>query len=159
MARRVPRGGEIARRSHPHGRRLLRRERLSQVIAVDASAVLAVFFGEAEERAFRSFVARRGGGISAVNHWEVLARAYSSGGAVALRAAEALLAELRLEVIAASDAHSRGAVAAFQRFGKGVGGPLNLGDCFAYALAQIEGDGLLYKGEDFAKTDVKSALT
>ena len=45
------------------------------------------------------------------------------------------------------------------RFGKGTGrGPLNLGDCFAYALAQAEGDGLLFKGDDFPKTDVKPAI-
>jgi ribonuclease VapC len=35
---------------------------------------------------------------------------------------------------------------------------LNLGDCFAYALAQSEGDGLLYKSDEFSKTDVRNAL-
>ena len=36
--------------------------------------------------------------------------------------------------------------------------PLNLGDCFAYALAAEQGDGLLFKGDDFPRTDVPSAL-
>ena len=35
---------------------------------------------------------------------------------------------------------------------------MNLGDCFAYALAEREGDGLLFKGDDFPKTDVKPAI-
>ena len=46
------------------------------------------------------------------------------------------------------------------RFGKGMGHPaqLNFGDCFSYALAKSLDVPLLYKGGDFAKTDIKSAL-
>jgi ribonuclease VapC len=46
------------------------------------------------------------------------------------------------------------------RFGKGTGHPaqLNFGDCFSYALARSTNSPLLYKGSDFAKTDIKSAL-
>jgi ribonuclease VapC len=49
--------------------------------------------------------------------------------------------------------------AAFVRFGKGRHpARLNFGDCVSYALAQVRGLPLLYKGEDFAKTDVVSAV-
>jgi len=52
-----------------------------------------------------------------------------------------------------------GSRAAFVRFGKGRHpAGLNFGDCVSYALAQARGLPLLYKGEDFAKTDVISAL-
>jgi ribonuclease VapC len=53
---------------------------------------------------------------------------------------------------------ARSAAAAFARFRGRPGGRLNLGDCFAYALAAREGDGLLFKGDDFPKADVKRVL-
>lgn len=48
------------------------------------------------------------------------------------------------------------AVAAFTRYGKGTGHPaqLNMGDCFAYAMAKIHAAPLLFKGDDFARTDL-----
>jgi ribonuclease VapC len=52
------------------------------------------------------------------------------------------------------------ALAAFSRYGKGRGHPaqLNLGDCFAYAVAKNHRTSLLFKGEDFDKTDILCAL-
>lgn len=51
------------------------------------------------------------------------------------------------------------AVAAFDRFGKGRGHParLNFGDCLAYAVAWQHDAPLLYKGEDFSRTDIRRA--
>ena len=51
------------------------------------------------------------------------------------------------------------ALAAFARYGKGRGHPakLNLGDCFAYAMAKSHGITLLVKGDDFGRTDIRSA--
>jgi ribonuclease VapC len=51
------------------------------------------------------------------------------------------------------------ALSAFARYGKGRGHPaqLNLGACFAYAMAKARDVPLLYKGEDFARTDVRDA--
>ncbi|MBX9934454.1 MAG: type II toxin-antitoxin system VapC family toxin [Methylobacterium sp.] len=48
------------------------------------------------------------------------------------------------------------ALAAFERYGKGTGHParLNMGDCFAYAMAEIHGVPLLFKGDDFAMTEI-----
>jgi ribonuclease VapC len=52
------------------------------------------------------------------------------------------------------------AIEAFDRFGRGRGHPakLNFGDCMAYAVAKAHQVPLLYKGDDFAKTDIATAL-
>ena len=67
------------------------------------------------------------------------------------------LAGVRIEPI--TDKEARTALAAFSRYGKGRVHPaqLNLGDCFAYALAKNARMGLLFKGEDFDKTDILPA--
>ena len=51
------------------------------------------------------------------------------------------------------------ASAAEREFGKRTAAKLNLGDCFAYALAKEMGAPLLYKGDDFLRTDIQAALT
>ncbi len=54
--------------------------------------------------------------------------------------------------------HAQEARRAWRRFGKGNhAAALNFGDCFAYALARTTGEPLLFKGEDFARTDIEAA--
>jgi ribonuclease VapC len=127
-------------------------------MVVDASAVLAIYFDEPEAALFRAALRDRGALMSPVNHWEVLARAHRAQGGAGAERAGRLVNALGVQVTTSGDEASRAAYEAFSRFGKGVGGPLNLGDCFAYALAEREGEGLLYKGDDFSRTDVISAL-
>lgn len=71
-----------------------------------------------------------------------------------------LLAVTAVHIEPVTRQHAEVARAAYRQFGKGSGHPakLNFGDCFAYALARATREPLLYKGEDFAKTDVASAL-
>jgi ribonuclease VapC len=70
-----------------------------------------------------------------------------------------LVATLRVEVVAFDRRQARLAQEAYQRFGKGHHrARLNLADCAAYALARHRGEPLLFKGEDFALTDVDRAL-
>jgi ribonuclease VapC len=128
------------------------------MMAVDASAVLAVLLEEPDGAAFRRAIRARGGVISPVNFWEVLVRAHVALDEPGAAAALELMHELDLDVALVGKDEALLAYRAFANFGKGNGGPLNLGDCFAYALAQIEGDGLLFKGDDFPKTDVKPAI-
>jgi ribonuclease VapC len=66
-------------------------------------------------------------------------------------------ASVVLVPITARDADT--ALDAFSRYGKGRGHPaqLNLGDCFAYAVAKNYGTSLLFKGDDFGKTDIDTA--
>jgi len=125
---------------------------------IDASAFLAIYFKEPERDRFLAIVERTPLVMSPVNHWEVLAKVFREHGEVGVHRAERLLADLDIQIGVVGRAESRRAHDAFARFGKGAGGPLNLGDCFAYALAQTEGDGLLFKGDDFPKTDVKPAI-
>lgn len=128
------------------------------MIVVDASALLAIYFREPEEAPFREVLSGTRSTMSAVNHWEVLARAHRVHGPGGAERADRLRELLGVAVSTAAAKDARQAYEAYAQFGKGVGGPLNLGDCFAYALARVEGDGLLFKGEDFPKTDVKPVL-
>lgn len=67
-------------------------------------------------------------------------------------------AGVRLVPIAAAE--SRAALAAHARYGKGRGHPaqLNFGDCFAYACARVHDVPLLFIGDDFSRTDIRSAM-
>ena len=96
--------------------------------------------------------------MSPVHHAEVLNRGAATRGPEGRAVVENLLRELKIEVVEITSEHSRLAALAHDRFGRATPAKLNLGDCFAYALAATEGDGLLFKGDDFPKTDVKSAL-
>ena len=70
-----------------------------------------------------------------------------------------LLSKLGAEIVSFSPDTIAATRTAYARFGKGLHrAKLNFGDCFAYTLAVTLGEPLLYKGEDFGHTDVKSAL-
>ncbi|WP_431282022.1 type II toxin-antitoxin system VapC family toxin [Humitalea sp. 24SJ18S-53] len=72
---------------------------------------------------------------------------------------EALMATIDPEVVPFTAEHAGLAIDGWRRFGKGRHpAGLNLGDCFAYALAKARGEPLLFKGDDFARTDVKVAI-
>lgn len=72
----------------------------------------------------------------------------------------ALLNSLAIEIIAFTPAMAKLATEAFLKYGKGSGhsAQLNFGDCKAYAASKVEGLPLLFKGEDFAKTDVEQVV-
>jgi ribonuclease VapC len=74
-------------------------------------------------------------------------------------ALDALLRRLGVSVIPMSEDAARLARLAYARFGKGVGSPgvLNYGDCLAYGVAMAARQPLLFKGEDFGRTDVTAA--
>ncbi len=71
-----------------------------------------------------------------------------------------LMTTAQIEIVPVSEAQARVAIDAYGRFGKCTHHPaqLNYGDCFSYALAKTSDLPLLYKGDDFAKTDIRSAL-
>jgi ribonuclease VapC len=129
------------------------------VIVVDASALLAILLKEDDGPRFLRFLAQsRPTVISTVNYWEALARARVVLGQLGHDQVDELLETLGVVVREADAELARRAAIAFERFRGRAGGRLNLGDSFAFALAEREGDGLLFKGNDFPKTDVKSAL-
>ncbi len=72
---------------------------------------------------------------------------------------DALLAETAIEIVPVDEQLARIAGDAYSQFGRGNHpARLNFGDCFAYALAKARDLPLLYVGDDFARTDVRSAL-
>lgn len=75
------------------------------------------------------------------------------------RRLDRLVADLRIEVVSMDAEQVRVARAAYRDFGRGSGHPANLnyGDCFAYALAHVTGEPLLFKGDDFGHTDLRLA--
>ena len=125
------------------------------MMAVDASAVLAIFLSEPDAQTYKNRLSTAGqSAISAVNYWEVLAKARLLRGDDGARIIAGLLADLRVDVVPVDAKMAEAAVDAFLRY-RGRPARLNLGDCFAYALARQEGDGLLFKGDDFPNTDIK----
>jgi len=127
------------------------------MMVVDASALVTILLREPGwERFLRALLDAGGGIISPVNAWETWIRTAELKDEAGRAQAETLLKDLNLEVAEIDAEQARIAVEARLRFGRGI---LNMGDCFAYALAKTHGDGaLLYKGEDFTQTDIISAL-
>ena len=70
------------------------------------------------------------------------------------------MAEVGIVIEPVTERQARIAREAYRDFGKGSGHPaqLNFGDCFAYALAKDKAEPLLFKGADFAHTDVRRAI-
>jgi ribonuclease VapC len=81
-------------------------------------------------------------------------------GAEAEAALQAFLGIAGISVVAISAEAGSAALSAYSRYGKGTGHPaqLNLGDCFAYAVASERKTSLLFKGDDFSRTDIPSAM-
>lgn len=76
-----------------------------------------------------------------------------------MKALDAWVAAAEIIFVPVDQFQMRLALVAWRDFGKGHHpAALNLGDCFAYALAKSSGEPLLYKGNDFARTDIVSAL-
>jgi ribonuclease VapC len=72
---------------------------------------------------------------------------------------DALIAAAGAEIVPFTAEHASLARDAWRRYGKGRHkAGLNLGDCFAYALAKERGQTLLFKGDDFAATDIEPAI-
>jgi len=126
------------------------------VTVVDASALLAVSLGEADRPRFHdALLTAESPTISPVNLWETAVRVGRLRGDAGLVELRTLLADYGVQVEPVTERHAWLAAEAFQRYGRGTPADLNLGDCFAYALAQAEGAPLLFKGDDFTRTDVR----
>ena len=113
------------------------------MIAVDASALLAIFLQEDDAEAMEEALLAAGEGlISAVNYWEVLARASVKFGEPGIELLPTRLIRRMNVNVASVDAElARQAIRAFTRFRGRPGGRLNLGDCFAYAPGRARGGG------------------
>jgi ribonuclease VapC len=130
------------------------------VIALDTSAIVAVAFGEADARIYLGEIARNECVLGTPTLFEAYVVVRSSGSPAALRILDQLIEHPALAVVAFDKDHFALACAAFDRYGKGRGHPaqLNFGDCLAYAVAKRSGLPLLFKGQDFSKTDLRPAV-
>lgn len=130
------------------------------LIVIDSSAVVAILLDEPERAVFLEAMAGGRAIMSVLNVYETEVVIRCRSGQSSVSAVRALLVANEVELVAFDDARSIAADAAYSRFGKGVHkARLNLCDCAAYALARSLNAPLLYKGDDFARTDILSAVT
>src|SRR5947207_1335542 len=125
-------------------------------MVIDTSALLAILLDEPERRAFNEAIeAASTRVLSAATFVEASIVLESRFGAEGLRDLDLFLERAGVEIVAVETEHAYVARRAFSRYGKGRHpAGLNYGDCFAYALATVLEEPLLYKGDDFGKTDV-----
>lgn len=127
---------------------------------VDTSAILAILFGEPDAQRYAAALQapprRR---MSVANALEATIVAERRGGAPAGDNLERFIERFGIQLEPVTTDQLAAARRAWRRFGKGNHpAALNFGDCFAYALAEATGEPLLFKGGDFALTDVAAAL-
>ena len=129
---------------------------------VDASALCAVLLGEEDGLAYaeriRAAPRRMTSPVAVFEVTLAVARMMAGDVATARRDVEAFLALADVEMVAIESAELARALDAFDRFGKGQHpARLNMGDCFSYACAKTHGAALLFKGDDFGRTDIAIA--
>ena len=130
---------------------------------VDASAIIAILTREPEADKFTDVLEEARSPItSAVAIFEAVLgicrkrhASVEEGG----QDVREVLSVAGIRTVPITESEAEEALAAFSRYGKGRGHPaqLNLGDCFAYALAKTHRASLLFKGDDFNKTDIRPA--
>jgi ribonuclease VapC len=125
-------------------------------MVVDSSALIAIIFEEPDESEYYYAIANSPVGlISAATFLEtsmVVLRQMTGNGTAAL---DSLIDHLKIEIVPVDHSQALLAREAFRRFGKGRHpAGLNFGDCFSYALAKQTGEPLLFKGTNFAQTDI-----
>lgn len=128
---------------------------------VDTSALVAIFLGEPGHEALVDvLLAEDSVEIAAPTLVELYAVLDRRSSPEDRRRLDALLETLGIRVAPFSQEHARLAREAYRDFGRGSGHPasLNLGDCFAYALAAERRAPLLFVGDDFTHTDVRPAV-
>ena len=128
-------------------------------MVVDSSALIAILFGEPERTKFLQLIgASERSSMSAINYTETRSVAARSKNIVMERGIPQIFDDLAVTIESATPHLAEQAALAYFRFGKGNHpARLNLGDCFAYAPAMSRGEPLLFKGGDFALTDVEIA--
>jgi ribonuclease VapC len=125
-------------------------------MVIDASAIVAIAFSEPEAKSLRERIADDPVRLISA------ATVFEAALVIETRLGEAGGAELDLwlhkadvEIVAVTADHGDQARRAWRRYGKGRHpAGLNYGDCFSYALAALTREKLLFKGEDFSKTDI-----
>jgi ribonuclease VapC len=126
-------------------------------MVLDTSALLALLLDEPEADAFRVAVEEDSTRlVSAATVLETAIVIEARKGVPAGRELDGLIQTAEVEVVPVDVEQVKEARRAYRRFGKGHhAAGLNYGDVFAYALARVSGEPLLFKGDDFTRTDVR----
>jgi ribonuclease VapC len=128
-------------------------------MVIDSSALLALLLAEPEAETFaRAIAADPRRRASAFSILETAIVVETKKGENAGRELDLLLHRAQIDVVVMDAAQVELARSAYRRFGKGRHpAGLNIGDCCSYALSRFTGEPLLFKGDDFARTDVALA--
>lgn len=130
-------------------------------MVIDTSAIVAIAQNEPEAPTFEQRIAddpvRFISAATLLEAAMVLETRFGEPGGAEL---DLWLAKANVEIVAVEAEHADQARRAWRRYGKG-GHPagLNYGDCFSYALAKLTNEPLLFKGNDFAQTDIRAVVT
>ncbi len=132
------------------------------MIFVDASALIAIVAREDDALALAAKLeADQTRLCSAMSLWETVAglcRSYTFSVESAQSRVHAIRQTLGLQIVPIGDQEHDLALQAYAQFGKGRHpAGLNMGDCFAYACAKAHRAALLFKGDDFSKSDIRAA--
>jgi len=129
-------------------------------VIMDSSAVIAIIFGESGyEDLARVVASARVCRLSAASFLETSIVAESLAGDRGIRLFDSFLQKSSVVIEPVTEEHALLARQGYSDYGKGRHpAGLNFGDCFSYALAKATGEPLLFKGDDFRKTDVMPAL-
>lgn len=127
---------------------------------VDSSALIAVLLLEPDAERLLTVLGRYGGSVSAATLVEARVVAASKNLSDGAQRLDSLIRRFALEIVPFDHAQADAATAAYRSYGRGSGhaAQLNLGDAFSYALAYVLDEPLLYVGDDFSRTDIRSAL-
>ncbi|MFG1466806.1 type II toxin-antitoxin system VapC family toxin [Xanthobacter sp. DSM 24535] len=128
-------------------------------MVIDTSAIIAIFFNEPDAPSYRERIAddpiRLISAATVVEAAMVIEGRFGEAGGAEF---DLWLHKAEIEIIAVTAEHSDQARRVWRRYGKGRHrAGLNYGDCFSYALAAATGEPLLFKGRDFAQTDIQAA--
>ena len=128
-------------------------------MVIDASALLAILLGEPEaEELSRSIASDPKRLVSALSALEASIVIHGRKGPAGVRELDLLVHSMGATVVSLDAEQVLLARSAYEKYGKGHHpAALNLGDCCSYALARSSGEPLLFKGNDFSKTDVAMA--
>lgn len=127
-------------------------------MVIDTSVIVAILFDEPERARFAAVIeAAPVRLVSAASFLEATMVVEGRKGRSGERMVDRFVEEGEVEIVPVSGAQARLACEAFRAYGKRRHpASLNLGDCFAYALAKATGEPLLFKGDDFSQTDLPS---
>lgn len=127
---------------------------------VDASALLAIVFGEADAQRFADALADADNALLPAPTWLEACMAVDRRGNTAYPVAlEALIETSSIQIIPVTAEHMRLARDGWARYGRARHpASLNFGDCIVYGVAKSTGKPLLFKGDDFPHTDIEPAL-